>query len=81
MSHAKYLTFGTPDENALTVAIVYLCTILHPLMWVFFWSKCVKLRVFCILQDFASTNVDALKKKSNDSFTLLIIHACCHVYD
>ena len=27
---------------------------------VFFWSKCVKWRVFCILQDFASTNVDVL---------------------
>ena len=24
------------------VAIVHLCTILHPLMWVFFGSKCVK---------------------------------------
>ena len=28
----------------VTVAIVHLCTILHPPMWVFFffWSKCVK---------------------------------------
>ena len=26
----------------VTVAIVHLCTILHPLMWVFFGSKCVK---------------------------------------
>ena len=26
----------------VTVALVHLCTILHPLMWVFFWSKCVK---------------------------------------
>ena len=26
----------------VTVAFVHLCTILHPLMWVFFWSKCVK---------------------------------------
>ena len=25
-----------------TVAIVYKYTILHQLMWVFFWSKCVK---------------------------------------
>ena len=25
-----------------TVVFVYLCTILHPLMWLFFWSKCVK---------------------------------------
>ena len=36
------------------VALVYLCTILHPLMWVFFCSKCV---TFSILQDF--THVDA----------------------
>ena len=26
----------------VTVALVHLCTILHPLMWVFFCSKCVK---------------------------------------
>ena len=26
----------------VTVALVHLCTILHLLMWVFFWSKCVK---------------------------------------
>ena len=26
----------------VTVAMVHLCTFLHPLMWVFFWSKCVK---------------------------------------
>ena len=36
------------------VALVYLCTILHPLMWVIFCSKCV---TFSILQDF--THVDA----------------------
>ena len=26
----------------VTVAMVHLCTFLHPLMLVFFWSKCVK---------------------------------------
>ena len=36
------------------VAFVHLYTILHPLMWVFFCSKCV---TFSILQDF--THVDA----------------------
>ena len=42
------------------VAIVYKYTILHPLMWVFFWPKCVKWRDFCILEDYAPTDVDAL---------------------
>ena len=36
------------------VAFVHLYTILHPLMWVFFCSKCI---TFSILQDF--THVDA----------------------
>ena len=31
------------------VALVHLCTILHPLMWVFFWSKCAYLNIFSIL--------------------------------
>ena len=26
----------------ITVAIMHKCTILHPLLWVFFWPKCVK---------------------------------------
>ena len=26
----------------VTVAMVHLCTFLHPLIWVFFLSKCVK---------------------------------------
>jgi len=26
----------------VTIAIVHKCTILHPLMWIFFCSKCVK---------------------------------------
>ena len=42
------------------VAFVYKCTTLHPLMWVFFWSKCVKCDIFSIMQDFASIDVDAL---------------------
>ena len=35
------------------VAIVHLCTILHPLMWVFFCSECVKSVSFFILHNFA----------------------------
>ena len=53
----------------VTVAIVHLCTILHPLMWVFFLSKCVKRRVFCILQDFASTDMDALSLWKSNSLS------------
>ena len=44
----------------VTVALVHLYTILHPPIWVFFLSKYVKWSVFCILQDFATTNVIAL---------------------
>ena len=57
----------------VTVAIVYLCTILHPLIWVFFWSKCVKWRVFCILQDFASTNYCSFAFNSLIIFSLSIL--------
>ena len=42
------------------VAILHLCAVLHPLMWVFFLLKCVKWTNFCILQDFATTDVVAL---------------------
>ena len=28
----------------VTVAIVHLCTFLHPLMWVFFWVKMCKMK-------------------------------------
>ena len=32
----------TMHTCTVTIALVHLCTILHPLMWVFFLSKCVK---------------------------------------
>ena len=35
-------------------------TFLHPLMWVFFCSKCVKFVLFSILEDYRWTNVVAL---------------------
>ena len=54
----------------VTVALVYLCTILHPLMWVFFGSKCVKRATFCILQDYPWTDVVALRNK------VIAKHAC-----
>ena len=40
----------------VTVAIVHLFTILHPLMCVCFCSKCVKLVTFSILHNFAHTD-------------------------
>ena len=59
-----YKIFASTDMDALTVALVHLCTILHPLMWVFFLlSKCVKWLTFSILQDYAITDVVALKWK------------------
>ena len=35
-------TIVTVHICTVIVAIVHLCTILHPLKWVFFWSKYVK---------------------------------------
>ena len=44
----------------ITVAIMHKCTILHPLLWVFFWPKCVKGITFFILQYFTQANGVAL---------------------
>ena len=44
----------------VTVAIVYLYTSLHPLMWVFFCSNCVKVVIFSILHIYAQADVTAL---------------------
>ena len=44
----------------VTVAIVNKCTILHPLMWVFFRPKCIKGPPFCILQNYTPADVIAL---------------------
>ena len=43
-----------------TVAIVHKCTILHPLMWVFFEPNCVKGLPFSILQNYPLVDVIAL---------------------
>ena len=51
----------------VTVAIVHKCTILHPLMWVFFEPNCVKGLHFSILQNYPLTDVIALN------------HRICHV--
>ena len=46
----------------VVIALVHKYTHLHPVMWVFFFllSKYVKYGVFSIMQDFASTDVNAL---------------------
>ena len=44
----------------VTVAIVHKCTILHPLMWVFFCSNCAELTTFFILHNYTSTDVITL---------------------
>ena len=44
----------------VTVATVHFSTVLHPLMWVFFCTECVKSVSFFILHNFAQTDVIAL---------------------
>ena len=50
----------------ITKAIVHLCTSLHPLIWVFFCSKCVESVTFFILQTIHADR-DALMSRSNQS--------------
>ena len=52
--------FARTDVVTLTVACGNVYTFLHPLMWVFFWSKYVKFVFFPILKDYTWTNVDTL---------------------
>ena len=45
----------------VAIALVHKYTLLHPLKWVFFFlSKYVKYGIFSIMQDFATTDVNAL---------------------
>ena len=44
----------------ITVAIVYLYTSLHPLIWVIFCSNCVKVVTFFILHIYAQVDAIAL---------------------
>ena len=45
-----------------TVTLVYKCTVLHPLTWVFFFgSNCVKWNVFSVVRDFTFTDVNVPK--------------------
>ena len=55
----------------VTVVIVYKYTILHPLMWVFFWPKYVKWRDFCILENYTPTDMDALRILSQSGMSLI----------
>ena len=45
----------------IAVAIVHFYTSLHSLMWIFFYSNCVKWEPFSILYNFTLTDVIALK--------------------
>ena len=49
----------------VTVAMVHKCTIMHPLMWVFFGSKCVKRLHFSILQNYPPADVITLMVATN----------------
>ena len=44
----------------VTVAIVHKCTIMHKLVWVIFYSNCVKLATFSILHNYAQADVIAV---------------------
>ena len=46
----------------VTVVIVHKCTIMHKLVWVFFYSNCVKLTTFSILHNYKQADVIALRE-------------------
>ena len=47
----------------VTVGIVYKCTILYPLMWVFFGQKCIKRLPFFYFAKVYTSDVIVLSKK------------------
>ena len=49
----------------VTVAIMHKCTIMHKLVWVFFYSNCVKLITFSILHNYAQADVIAFTTKND----------------
>ena len=53
----------------VTVAILHKCTILHPLMWVFFGPNFVKGLPFSTLQNYPPADVIALSP-----ITLVVLH-------
>ena len=62
----------------ITIANVQISTLLEALMWSIFEAKCVKFVSFYIIEDFASTDVDALKVKTR-FFSLLVIIDPIHI--
>ena len=73
LSHTQYYqkntiifyarTTVTMHIYTITIVLVHLCTILHSLIWVFFFffiSKCAYLNTFSILHYFSLTNASAL---------------------
>jgi len=45
----------------VTTTIVYKCTIMHKLVWVFFCSNCVKVVSYSILHNYTQADVIALR--------------------
>ena len=64
----------------VTVAIMHKCTIMHKLVWVFFYSNCVKLITFSILHNYAQADVIAFttKKDANASHNTLLFESEKH---
>ena len=75
----KYKIINRSATCTVTVAIVHKCTILHPLMWVFFCSNCLKSVTFSILHNFAHTDGDALRWASPCSIKQMSVVAS--IYD
>ena len=64
----------------VTITLVHLCTILHPLIWVFFCSKCVKCTTFYILQNYAWYNASVLVSNNGLVPTSNIKHQSHFIY-
>ena len=56
----KYTSYSNRAYMHDYCSKVYKYTILYPLMWVFFLPKSVKWKDFCILEDYALNDMDAL---------------------
>ena len=65
------------NTNATVTVHVHKCTILHPLMWVLFCSKCVKWAPFSILHNFSSTDTVALRLDFHLAFCLIYLLFAC----
>ena len=64
----------------VTIAIVHKCTILHPLMWVFFGLNCVKGLPISILQNYPSADVIALIEQNKISILEICWNCILRIY-